>query len=55
MNTELHIKNVGRMWRVYHGKTVLAFTNSYRHACIRAIELKATRAAERVELWRTAQ
>lgn len=55
MNTQLQIKNVGRMWRVYASTTVLAFASTYALAEARADELKATNAAQRVQQWRAAR
>jgi translation elongation factor EF-Tu-like GTPase len=52
---ELRIKNVGKMWHVCHGKTVLAFATSYPWARARADELKTTGAAARALQQRAAR
>lgn len=51
----LQIRPAGNMWRVCHGPTVLAFTETYSRALIRHSELVAEGAAERVALRRAQQ
>ncbi len=46
----LQIRNVGKMWRVYNGTTVLAFATDFAMAQYRRHQLIAEGAAERVAL-----
>jgi len=48
MNSQITIRNVGKMWRVCHGRVVLAFAETYPYAKAKADYLRATNAVERV-------
>lgn len=51
----LQIRPRGRMWHICHGRTVLAFCETYSRAIVREKELTAEGAAERVALRRAQQ